>query len=570
MQLDRARELLARAGAPVLVRIRADAVGSEYPVRGLLEQIEERLFLPRLEIRDLLARIRARASSTYPLFQEATGLTPSAYVEEARLETAVRLLSFDEAMPIEMLSGLVGYSSSESFRRALRRWCRCSPTALRDRLRAAVERGAELPDLSLLRRGELRRYRERELSGEEADVLASWLRSGYDLPVEEVKGEEVPAAVDRVAFEARWAGEWWQFLRELSPLECRRRLSAGYRFETPAIFEHLCRMSREEGRDDRQRGVEIARLALHSLMTLEGLLSEEELRSLEARGWAVLGNAYRLAFSYRDAEEAFKNAEELVSELSQSRPLRAELLYYRSCLRRYQHCFGEALQLVEEALELCRPGEALFAQLLLQRGYVHSHRRDPGLALGDYEAALEDSGLAEEPYLVWVAQHNRALAFWQLGRLQEAVDTLEQSRALAAELKRRIPVYQTLWLKGLIAEALGNHQRAATVLRAACEGFSELGNPGCFAVAALDLAGVEYTLQHFGETFICASKALAPLETLGLDDEGLKSLALLRRAIDQRQMSGAVLKRVRDLAAPLAGAPEVFAGQDSNPDPQNH
>ena len=62
MELERARAFLERAAAPVLARIRKDAEGVEYPPRGLLEKIAENLFLPGLEIGDLLREIRAEES----------------------------------------------------------------------------------------------------------------------------------------------------------------------------------------------------------------------------------------------------------------------------------------------------------------------------------------------------------------------------------------------------------------------------------------------------------------------------------------------------------------------------
>ena len=66
------------------------------------------------------------------LFREQVGVSPAAYVERVRIETARRLLESTD-MPIERLATTAGFGTSEAFRRSLTRCVGLSPREYRAR-----------------------------------------------------------------------------------------------------------------------------------------------------------------------------------------------------------------------------------------------------------------------------------------------------------------------------------------------------------------------------------------------------------------------------------------------------
>ncbi len=104
--------------------------------------------------------------------------------------------------------------------------------------------------------------------------------------------ETVPApapavlSLDAEALERFQAGELWPRLAGL-PFAEQRKLVAGWTFWTPAPFQFLHRKSREEGRRDKLRGVEVAQLALDSLDGNEARLGSR-IHALRAEGWSQL------------------------------------------------------------------------------------------------------------------------------------------------------------------------------------------------------------------------------------------------------------------------------------------
>jgi hypothetical protein len=70
--------------------------------------------------------------------------------------------------------------------------------------------------------------------------------------------------------------------------------------DSPALFELLSEKSREHGRRDRQRVVELAELALASVEACAEALGDRAIE-MRALGWARLANALRLASAARSA-----------------------------------------------------------------------------------------------------------------------------------------------------------------------------------------------------------------------------------------------------------------------------
>lgn len=307
MDLENAQTLLRQAAEPVRRQLAEHREALEHPARRLLEYLESNLFTPGLNASTWLAACRLRSSTALQQLRRVIGVAPAAYLEQARLETAARLLALGPQLEIEMVAGLVGYLDGGSFRRAFRRWLGQSPGEYRRCATLVRARGATIPDPAYLRQPWLQSLETGTSDPAETEAFFARLEAAYDLPPGSTQPEP-PTAADAQVFEQRVAAGWWEVLRELDPAERRRRVLAGFRFETPALFEHLCRMSREEGRGDPLRGVEVAELAFDCALALEGRIPPDQLACLERRAWARLGEARQLAGDDAGAEQAFRHA----------------------------------------------------------------------------------------------------------------------------------------------------------------------------------------------------------------------------------------------------------------------
>ena len=96
----------------------------------LPDHLEEDLSVPALARRACMSeRNFARA------FREETGMTPAAYVEVARVESA-RIALETGTMPVEAIARQAGFGTVETMRRAFRRRLGISPNAYRGRFRS--------------------------------------------------------------------------------------------------------------------------------------------------------------------------------------------------------------------------------------------------------------------------------------------------------------------------------------------------------------------------------------------------------------------------------------------------
>ncbi|NJL29483.1 MAG: helix-turn-helix transcriptional regulator [Thermoanaerobaculia bacterium] len=254
MRYDDALALRAAAARPSLEQIREDQKQVDLPARRILERFEVELFSPDLLPSKLIFEAKAAGTRSLEQFQIVTACAPAVYLEEARLETALRLLQAVD-LPIEQIASLVGYSSAVSFRRSMVRWCGVRPSQYRANAVALRQRGAAMPDPARMRR----RWIVRLLAGrlEPGEVVAmleelgSACRKRVAMGLREETLEELESEVAKV---------WWQRLRDQPFEEQVGQMRGGYPLSTPAWFCLLQRLSREEGRDDRRRGVYLARL----------------------------------------------------------------------------------------------------------------------------------------------------------------------------------------------------------------------------------------------------------------------------------------------------------------------
>lgn len=540
---EKLEDLIANELEMAAYRVRRDAARAPKAWRPLFRVLAQRLFDPALKLRPLREQHRIARSAHTRAFMEAFGCEPGEYVTRCRIETVAALLPID-GLGIWDCGQRVGFTSRGGFEEAYGRLCHETPTATRARLIAAGSNVAPAPPADATA---LSRWVTLCEPAEATVVACRELRARF----------EAPAPASKTATEdpdEKVAMLWWRLARN-KPRREQRRLAAGWP-ETSALFERLLRAAREEGRDDRPRGLAIARLALHSLLPLRGTMEANQLTQLEARARAEVGNAHLLLRDFAAAEAAFLSAADRLVGFAAEPRLRAEILYLESCLRRDQRRFEEALELTRRALDLAGPTGRLGAEIFICEGTALAELgRLPG-AIEAFRLAFELLLPLNEPYLAWVAGYNLGKASRYAGDLAAAQAWLERAEPVVRALGQRGPLSLFHWQLGLLAWAQGQLTRAEDHLRCAHAGYESLDDVAHGAVAALDLALAYQQQGKLTEAKDLATELVPQLQTMGLDTEGIVALSLLQQALESETLGTVVLEKVRSCAARVVNAPE--------------
>jgi AraC-like DNA-binding protein len=294
LRLEEEQALVRAAAAATLERIRQDAGGASAQVRPLLLYLEEHLLDPDLNPDRWLRACRVRDGLVGIRFHVEIGLAPGAYLWDCRLEAASRLLR-DTDLPVYQIAELVCYSGRQAFSDAFKSWCGLRPTVFRRETREAIAKLGPTPEEMTSTR-----YLQQAMTGRldpsRATALKERLRALCPAP-----GSH--GAADTAAGEARkgealderlLAARVWEHLKVRPIAEQRAVVRRQICFRTTALFDLLRAESREAGRQDPRRGVELAELALASLEGCGEALGED-LPKRQAQGWICLADALGVA-----------------------------------------------------------------------------------------------------------------------------------------------------------------------------------------------------------------------------------------------------------------------------------
>lgn len=314
MTLDRSA-LLAQAAAPVLARLRSDRDRLCYPAREMLERLERYLFDSHFNVAEWLEECEVTSASAWAEIKRTVGVPLGDYLEELRIESAMRVMVLSGgALPVAEVGLLVGYESDGAFRSAFERRGRQTPGSYRQHVRELCRRGIKPPDPKWVRASWLARFAAGELEPSEAEAVFTNLEAVWEL--ESGSTSETAAIEDWEGFERWFVEAWWPLLRKLSVAERREEVLFGFRFTTPVVCEVLLQQSEKEGHSDPQLGVEVAELALDCLEVLRPQLTDAEHSRLWGSVWRRLGEARLLASDDTSASRALGTVERDLADSS--------------------------------------------------------------------------------------------------------------------------------------------------------------------------------------------------------------------------------------------------------------
>src|SRR6185295_9954647 len=210
---------------------------------------------------------------------------------------------------------------------------------------------------------------------------------------------------------------------------------------------------------------------------------------LQGYAEAHLGNARRVHGDLRGAEQAFARACALWKEGAPGDPgllNEARMLSLEASLRIEQGRPGEALKLIERALEVDRDGEK--RSLLIKQGRALERLGDYGGAIAALRRAAPLIDGRKEPRQLGVLQSNLILNLLHLRRFAEAEALLPELRRLRQRLGQELELLRTRWLEGWTAAGLGRREEAIAALEHVSRELAGRQVPFAGALAGLELA----------------------------------------------------------------------------------
>ncbi|HEV7516977.1 MAG TPA: hypothetical protein VGR07_11820 [Thermoanaerobaculia bacterium] len=276
-----------------------------------------------------------------------------------------------------------------------------------------------------------------------------------------------------------------------TPSEPPETLAAGPRRGGWALAEELLARSRELRYRDPAgmvRFAELARLVASQVQPEQ--YGAAPVADLEARVYAELANAYRVADDLAEAESAMALAEARRQEGTGDRLLKAQLLELTAALHRDQHRTAEASGLLRRAHDLyMEMGERhLAGRTLVTRGLYVGSSGDFAAALQFLSAGVAQIDPARDPQLASMAEQNIAWVLVLGGRFAEARERLAGSDLRRIATGEPLLLVRIQWLEGRIALGLGDRQSAEAAFRATHAAFLAAGQISDAALAAQDLA----------------------------------------------------------------------------------
>jgi tetratricopeptide (TPR) repeat protein len=291
----------------------------------------------------------------------------------------------------------------------------------------------------------------------------------------------------------------------------------------------------------------------------------EELADLQARAWAELGNAYRIADELAAAESAFRHALAFSGQGTGDPLLLARLMDLTASLYTDQRRFEEARRLLDfvQAVYEQQGDKQAAARTLISKGVSANYALDSEAAIGFLSDGLRQIDPAHDPKLVLAAVHGLLWCLVECGRATEARELLGESHPLYEAHGQHFDQLKRVWLEGRIAAQLGEGESAERAFQQVGEGYREADLAYDFALVSLDLAALWVGQKRTSEVRGLVDEIITILRARNIQREALGALLMLRKAVDADQATAALLQTVAAQLARLERFPTRKAGASS-------
>ena len=535
MGMNRPVDMLEEASLETMRAVGDDKLRGTPRTTAALRAISKHLFDEGFKIGSLASLLGCSVAMISRDFSRDLGVSPRKYLTMARLETASRLLR-DSGLSIADIAQLVGYSDSPAFRVAFKRWLGLCPS----RFRALANR-VEWPDYEMLSR---RRWRSTAVEDgkSESGVASGILKRNSDLVLGDLASKFEEALVREVITSV--------IKSESGALNSLAVSIAEYMDLEPfSLLETLGKDSIRLGRTDRHRGVALADFSVKYVQAFKAKLPSRAYGKLDLLARSRLGNAYRLACNFPEANKVFNIASRgLWVTPEPGGSARAEFYGYRGALRLFERRFEEAELDLNVAIRFSKSAglKRFLVICLLQRSSLYGYWDKLDLTLRDLEIAEQLQDSLGDNELSVATHQNLALVLSAMSSYEEAISHLKTAATLVKDDENPLVKLQLSWVRALFDLSRGRAEAAESFLLETCSGLLRLGESGYRAVISLELALFYFRKKYFKEATRYASEALAIFESLRISRESIGALELLSLALVNGQLKRSVILRARN------------------------
>ncbi|HEV2854462.1 MAG TPA: hypothetical protein VHC97_16835 [Thermoanaerobaculia bacterium] len=275
-------------------------------------------------------------------------------------------------------------------------------------------------------------------------------------------------------------------------------------------------------------------------------IEPRELSDLQARAWAELGNAHRVADDLTSADAALARALELSSRGTGDPLLLARLMDLTASLYTDQRRFNEAHRLLDcvYAVYMGLGDRQSAARALVSKGISTGYALDSEAAVQLLAQGIQQADAARDPKLMLAAVHGLLWCLLDAGRVNEVDRLLRQVRPLYAVHGERLDELRAQWLEGRVAAGQGREEEAEQAFCHVRDVFTQAELPYDAAIASLDLAAVWLQQGRTLEIRSLIDEMVGIFRARNIRREALGALLMLREAVQKDQATATLLQTV--------------------------
>lgn len=268
-----------------------------------------------------------------------------------------------------------------------------------------------------------------------------------------------------------------------------------------------------------------------------------------ARTLLDMGRCYRLLGNFREADEHYRKALDLIKQDMSRIRLKAKILMEQANNAWYQARYQEAFDLRKEVYDLARSQEWPLEQVIALNtsGLIWWSLGDHERALRELEKALVMARtLKVRQDEVATSLNNMGLVYREMGRFQEALEALEKALAIDRKINSRWAIAYDLRNMAQTYVRMGEPKRALPLLEEALSMVKSIGNRINEAKILLGLGEALTILGQQARARDVYTQALKLAMSMALRETEWRSLYGLGRLLlkeDRRQEARDMLSR---------------------------
>lgn len=305
------------------------------------------------------------------------------------------------------------------------------------------------------------------------------------------------------------------------------------RYHHPPLVEALCEASSKQAAASASEALEIATLALEAASRVDPLVYGERIpQDLVALGHAYIGNAWRVANRFCEAEQEFKLAEAALDRGSGLSVVNAEIGTLKASWTMVKGDVGSARRLLSRAAAVfAEVGDDLrLARVLVKHAFICREGGEPEeacLLLSQADPLLDP---VRDPRLTLCARHNHLNALVDLERFFEAHQLLADVSALSEQLGNHMDQLRIRWVEAKILAGTGRLYPAEAAFAQVRDEFLALDLPLDVGLVSLELCLVLLRLGRRQEVVEISRESLRVFVDLGARRESMAAFTLLAQA----------------------------------------